>query len=35
MLEHVIDEASTNTIYEKFLSKIPPQMNDEKELYGC
>ncbi len=34
MLERVIDKASTNTIYGK-LSRLFPQMNDEKELYGC
>jgi hypothetical protein len=34
MLEPVIDKASTNTIYRE-LSILSPQMNDEKELYGC
>ena len=34
MLQRVIDKASTNTIYGK-LSIQFPQMNDEKELYGC
>jgi len=34
MLKRVMNEASTNTIYGK-LSSLFPQMNDEKELYGC
>jgi len=34
MLERVIDKGSTNTVYGK-LSMLSPQMNDEKELYGC
>jgi hypothetical protein len=34
MLQHVINEASTNIIYGK-LSIYLPKMNDEKELYGC
>ena len=34
MLERVIDKVSTNTLYGT-LSILSPQMNDEKELYGC
>jgi hypothetical protein len=34
MLERVIDEALTKTIYGN-LSIQPPQEIDEKELYGC
>jgi hypothetical protein len=34
MLERLIDKASKNTIYRE-LSIYSPQMNDEKELYGC
>jgi hypothetical protein len=34
MLQRVINEASTNTIY-GMLSMHSPRMNDEKELYGC
>jgi hypothetical protein len=33
MLERVIDKVSTNTLYGTL--SIRPQMNDEKELYGC
>ena len=34
MLQRVIDKASTNSVYGK-LSLLSPEMNDEKELYGC
>jgi hypothetical protein len=34
MVQRVIDKVSTNTAYGDVVDLFP-QMNDEKELYGC